>query len=856
MASETITPKEHKRQIALYAKERSRYVTYATALRRVLQDACSVSIPEAFAQSRAKTISSFAEKVVRKYHKYKDPVHELTDLCGARVIVQTLEQVQAVREFVEANFDIGEADEKGLALGDDRFGYRDMHYIVRLNPKNASAIGFTREEIKAIGTRRAEIQVRTWLQHAWADTLHDRIYKNPLKLSTEMKRTGNLLAALMEEGDRNYNAMAHEIDGMLANYTSFATRDDVRKEIEVQQLILSHEPVPAKRPALSLQLGRLLAACGDFETVAKVLAPHEKVSGANRCELLQDFGLALCKVHRNRPNSREYGRGRGLLEAAEALCRETGCPSVPHLRKREGLHARALSRLAWALEPLRSEWSAARRYHQQAHEHEPHNPYYLADMLGFEIYSGHAKAQPSGMRTALREAVQTCRSHAEAGIERPRAWFTAGRLGLLLGKPLEALGDYARGIRHCLAGTHCAPPDALACERDWVERLHVGEEAPAEYRWVLDLLALAERTGADTDVPGALPPIAIIFSGGAESLDRKTMEAIRPLIDDVLTPFAGIVISGGTTSGVPGCVGKTAANLRRTKKQFELNGYIPNKLPHDAVKDKYYDRLVPCGEAGFSPDQILKSWKDLVEKDIAPKDVVCIGFGGGPISAVEYRVALALGARVVPACRSGGTADALIEDMLWAGVPNLMPLPLDRASFHALLRSGDDELDPNTVERMAQAFHARYVEESAHRLPGNMRPWETLGCTYQKSNSEQAKYAKLILEACGFIVRPKAQPKIRVTFTRKEIERMAEMEHGRWNVERIRDGWRYGRPRDDNRKLHDCLVSWKELSEDIKHYDRIAVRQFPEVLARAGLEVGRPQAQASKKTKRARREKR
>lgn len=629
------------------------------------------------------------------------------------------------------------------------------------------------------------------------------------------------------------------------------------KEIEVQQLILSHEPIPAKRPALSLQLGRLLAACGDFEAVAKVLAPHEKVSDANRCELLQDLGLALCKVYRTRPNSKEYRRGRELLEEAEALCRETGCSSVSHLRKREGLHARALSRLAWALEPLRTEWPAARRYHQQAHDHEPHNPYYLADMLGFEIYSGYAPARPSAMRTALREGVKTCRSHAEAGIERPRAWFTAGRLSLLLGQSLDALDYYARGIRYCLAGTHCAPSDALACEREWVERLHAGEEAPAEHRWVLDLLALAERTGADTHVPGALPPKAIILAGGVASLDRKTSQAIRPLISNALTAFTGIVISGGTTSGVPGCAGKTAADLRRAKKkQFELIGYIPDKLPHDAVKDKRYDRLVPCGEAGFSPDQILKSWADLLDEGIAPKDVMCIGFGGGPISAVEYRIALALGARVVPTCDSGGTADALIADSLWAGVPNLMPLPLDQASFHALLRPGDGGLDADTVERMAQAFHARYVEESAHRLPGNMRPWEMLGDTYQKSNQEQAKYAKLILEACGFRVRPTTHPNVRIPFSKQEVERMAELEHGRWNVERVRDGWRQGNLRDNAKKIHDCIVPWNNLPEDIKHYDRAAVRQFPTILAKAGLEVSRPSTRSSKKSTRAPRGKR
>lgn len=71
---------------------------------------------------------------------------------------------------------------------------------------------------------------------------------------------------------------------------------------------------------------------------------------------------------------------------------------------------------------------------------------------------------------------------------------------------------------------------------------------------------------------------------------------------------------------------------------------------------------------------------------------------------------------------------------------------------------------------------------------------------------------------------------------------MAEMEHGRWNVERLRDGWRFGKPRDDSRQFHDCLVPWKDLpdgEDGIKKYDRQSVRKFPDILAQAGLEVRR-----------------
>jgi ppGpp synthetase/RelA/SpoT-type nucleotidyltranferase len=57
---------------------------------------------DAFIQSRPKSVSSFAEKAARKYDEYPDAVKPLSDLCGARVILQTVEQVAAVWQFIEA----------------------------------------------------------------------------------------------------------------------------------------------------------------------------------------------------------------------------------------------------------------------------------------------------------------------------------------------------------------------------------------------------------------------------------------------------------------------------------------------------------------------------------------------------------------------------------------------------------------------------------------------------------------------------------------------------------------------------------------------------------------------------------
>jgi hypothetical protein len=48
---------------------------------------------------------------------------------------------------------------------------------------------------------------------------------------------------------------------------------------------------------------------------------------------------------------------------------------------------------------------------------------------------------------------------------------------------------------------------------------------------------------------------------------------------------------------------------------------------------------------------------------------------------------------------------------------------------------------------------------------------------------------------------------------------LARNVHDTWALERIRQGWQYGPERNDEQKLHPCLVPFEELSEDEKKYD-------------------------------------
>jgi hypothetical protein len=298
-------------------------------------------------------------------------------------------------------------------------------------------------------------------------------------------------------------------------------------------------------------------------------------------------------------------------------------------------------------------------------------------------------------------------------------------------------------------------------------------------------------------------------------------------------------------------VGELWAGLEH--RESELVGYVPDPLPRGEKRHPGYDRFEACGHGEFSPEEIMRTWEDLQEQGIRPEHVLVLGLGGGPLSLVEYHVGLALGASVAVLAGSRGSADAILADPVWSGVKSLIALPEDPASFRALATVPTIAHMPTHLDEMARAFHDHYVRDNPGKLPENMKPWARLKETFRTASLEQARYAVEILRAARFDVRAKTgRPDAITSFAAKEleddVERMAELEHGRWIIERLRDGWRYGRTRDDVKKIHDCLVRWRkvhpddnepELPDAIREYDRNSIRAFPEILGLAGLEIFR-----------------
>ena len=204
-------------------------------------------------------------------------------------------------------------------------------------------------------------------------------------------------------------------------------------------------------------------------------------------------------------------------------------------------------------------------------------------------------------------------------------------------------------------------------------------------------------------------------------------------------------------------------------------------------------------------------------------------------------MALALGAQVAVIEGSGGEAARLCSDDDWKGSATLLRLPADPMTVRAFVGPGGPRLDPGTREVLAQAIHEAYREAQTTRKQGkdpSLARWEALLDDLKESDRDQADDIQAELERIGCTVEHVEGEVPLLTFTTEEVEILSEMEHARWNVERLRDGWTLG-PRDPARKISPYLVSWQDLPASVKEWDRETVRRIPAFLAGVGLAVRR-----------------
>lgn len=152
--------------------------------------------------ARTKSVESFATKAERRApdgtRMYSDPLVEITDQVGLRVITYLREDVDAVANLLAEEMRLLDDQDMGLQTArQGRWGYASRHLL----------IGVEGEQ------HPASVQVRTVLQHAWAEFEHDVRYKGsiPAEHVSELDRRFTLAAGLLELADREFTEIRERL---------------------------------------------------------------------------------------------------------------------------------------------------------------------------------------------------------------------------------------------------------------------------------------------------------------------------------------------------------------------------------------------------------------------------------------------------------------------------------------------------------------------------------------------------------------------------------------------------------------------------------------------------------------------
>jgi ppGpp synthetase/RelA/SpoT-type nucleotidyltranferase len=182
--------------------------------------------------SRAKTLKSSAEKLTRK--EYDDPIGEVTDLAGVRVVYLYKSARHAIEKIIESEFDIIEKVDKVEEQEADRFGLRCASL------RSSSWAQIMREprydDLKKLV---CEIQVRTVLQDAWAIIDHHLSYKQESDVPKILRRKLNSLAGLVETAHDQFDQVRNEREDYRKRVKTDLTSDDafLKQEASLDNLI-------------------------------------------------------------------------------------------------------------------------------------------------------------------------------------------------------------------------------------------------------------------------------------------------------------------------------------------------------------------------------------------------------------------------------------------------------------------------------------------------------------------------------------------------------------------------------------------------------------------------------------------
>ena len=147
---------------------------------------------------RIKSDISYLEKALYRKKAYTNPVLDIEDKIGTRIVLLKSTDVEVISDIILGssywNSKVTKSRNDEIEDKPTIFDYQSQHIVVW--PKDDSKYEKTK-----ISSLTCEIQIRTLLQHAFAEVSHDSTYKGPYKNDNEIIRQLSKSMALMEATD-------------------------------------------------------------------------------------------------------------------------------------------------------------------------------------------------------------------------------------------------------------------------------------------------------------------------------------------------------------------------------------------------------------------------------------------------------------------------------------------------------------------------------------------------------------------------------------------------------------------------------------------------------------------------------
>lgn len=638
-----------RHSLCRYRTLRPKYEGLAAFLVQVFENMAKRLQIYPIVSGRAKSLESLAGKIGRPGKQYgDDPLADITDLCGVRVIAHTTSDIDLLCAEVERAFviDVPNSGDKSESLRLREFGYLSRHFIVQLKPDWPYGTGAVPDSEWL--PLKAELQLRTLAQHVWADVYHDLGYKNEFTLPKRWDRAFGRAAAMLEECDRVFEDVRQALRTFESDYGAYLSGEELKALAGRLEIVIE---TGGGTPSVLRRLLSSYVALGareHIDAIERLIACYPDLLNGS-AGTLRDAGVALTKAYSS--GHERFEQGIRYLEQAiqadpadwDAHCSLGGAFRRANDSRRQ----------------------LAAGCYRAAHDLDPTNPYALGQYIAEEIANQKRVEFIEYLRPAVRQASERAAQQAAAGVNLPWAWFDLGLFSLYDRQPVKAVEYYARGIAAAVS------PDLIDTASRTIEGFETQRLPIPGLTAVLLLLRIGEWVRTESDrrsrlawrarEPGAvLTPPVLVLAGGCGGLDgfyAPKLAALR----DLLRGCTGTIVGGGTNSGVSLVPGA----LQSADSRLHTVGYLPgaDPLPGGVLRDENYKTFRTSEAGDFSPLEALLFWHDCLASGVDPATVKLIGFNGGPIARCEYLMALALGAQVGLIEGSGREADKVLAEL-------------------------------------------------------------------------------------------------------------------------------------------------------------------------------------------------